>query len=429
MKIGIIGGGITGLTLGLRLSEAGHQVVIFERDRIGGLAGGFAFPGMEDCFLEFFYHHLFLDDIELIGLIKECGLISDLTWLRSSTALYSDGRVWNFQTPKDLLFFSPIGSLTQRILMGMNLLFLKHRTHWEGLDRITCRDFFSSHFNETGFEKLWLPLLGQKFGANKESIPAAFIWGRVHPRTRSRKDNKETLGYLRGGLPRLFGCISARIKKNGGMIKENAPAEKIVLGSQARVVSREHQDTFNKIIWTLPSYIIPEIIEEITIEQARTFSTIQHIGATCLLLILKDRLSEFYWLNNLDDGITFGALIEHTNFMSPKDYQGSHILYIVNYHDQDDFVGKMDLSRLYRYHYQSLRRLFPKFSDDLITHKFVFRNNHSCPLYDLNFSQKMPAHQEVLPHLHICNMEQIYPFDRNVNNCIKNAHNFLRIMK
>ena len=42
MRIGIVGAGFTGLAAGLDLSRAGHDVVIFEKEKeVGGLARNF----------------------------------------------------------------------------------------------------------------------------------------------------------------------------------------------------------------------------------------------------------------------------------------------------------------------------------------------------------------------------------------------------
>ena len=57
MKICIIGGGITGLSAGYKLSKSGHQVSIFES---GSFLGGQASTiKIEDFEIEKAYHHLF----------------------------------------------------------------------------------------------------------------------------------------------------------------------------------------------------------------------------------------------------------------------------------------------------------------------------------------------------------------------------------
>jgi len=71
MKIGIIGAGFTGLTAGLRLSQAGHEVIIFERDdKPGGLAVGYKEKEW-DWTLEKHYHHWFTNDKSVLNLAKE----------------------------------------------------------------------------------------------------------------------------------------------------------------------------------------------------------------------------------------------------------------------------------------------------------------------------------------------------------------------
>ena len=70
--IGIIGGGIAGLTAAYRFAKAGHQVTLWERaPRLGGQAAAFEVTGNH---LEYFYHHLFQSDREIVALIEELGI-------------------------------------------------------------------------------------------------------------------------------------------------------------------------------------------------------------------------------------------------------------------------------------------------------------------------------------------------------------------
>ena len=79
MKIGIIGGGIAGLTAGYRLSKEGVNVILFEKDKVlGGLAGVIK---IDDFLIEKYYHHIFTTDFEIIRLIEDLGLQEKLTWL------------------------------------------------------------------------------------------------------------------------------------------------------------------------------------------------------------------------------------------------------------------------------------------------------------------------------------------------------------
>jgi len=62
MNIGIIGGGIAGLTAAYELSKGGHKVAVFEKQaELGGQVGTFDVSGER---LERFYHHIFTSDVD-----------------------------------------------------------------------------------------------------------------------------------------------------------------------------------------------------------------------------------------------------------------------------------------------------------------------------------------------------------------------------
>jgi protoporphyrinogen oxidase len=116
MRYAIVGGGITGLSLGYFLAKDGHKVSIFEKeDRLGGLAATFHFEGTE---IERFYHHFFSSDSELTGLIAELGMENDLVWARSSMGFYAGGKIYPFTSPFDLLAFSAIPFIS-RLRLGL----------------------------------------------------------------------------------------------------------------------------------------------------------------------------------------------------------------------------------------------------------------------------------------------------------------------
>lgn len=67
-KIGILGGGITGLAAGIHLSRKGHQVIIFEQDQhVGGLASG---KIINDNIYEYGPHFFHTNDPHILREIK-----------------------------------------------------------------------------------------------------------------------------------------------------------------------------------------------------------------------------------------------------------------------------------------------------------------------------------------------------------------------
>jgi len=69
--VGIVGGGILGMTAAYRLAQAGVAVSLYERaPDLGGLVGSFDFDGRQ---VDRFYHVILPDDHRVVGLAEELG--------------------------------------------------------------------------------------------------------------------------------------------------------------------------------------------------------------------------------------------------------------------------------------------------------------------------------------------------------------------
>ena len=71
-RVGVVGGGILGVTLALRLAQAGAAVTVLERGpELGGLAGTMELGGHE---VDRFYHVITPADSRMIAMAEELGL-------------------------------------------------------------------------------------------------------------------------------------------------------------------------------------------------------------------------------------------------------------------------------------------------------------------------------------------------------------------
>ena len=76
-SIAVLGAGVAGLTAGLRLTEAGHTVDVYERwPGLGGQAATIDIGGGH--LLERYYHHLFTSDRHIAGLYDELGMRDEI---------------------------------------------------------------------------------------------------------------------------------------------------------------------------------------------------------------------------------------------------------------------------------------------------------------------------------------------------------------
>src|SRR3954463_16096203 len=114
--IGVIGGGIAGPTTAHRLGKEGQRVTLWERgSRLGGQAAAFEVTGNS---LEYFYHHLFQSDREIVALIEELGIQDHLVWLPSNVGYFAGGKIYPLNGAKDLLKLD-ILPIHDRIRLGL----------------------------------------------------------------------------------------------------------------------------------------------------------------------------------------------------------------------------------------------------------------------------------------------------------------------
>jgi protoporphyrinogen oxidase len=76
---GIVGGGMLGLTIALRLAKEGHDVTVFEAaPQLGGLASAWE---LGDIVWDRYYHVTLLSDSHLRGLLAELDLDDQIEWV------------------------------------------------------------------------------------------------------------------------------------------------------------------------------------------------------------------------------------------------------------------------------------------------------------------------------------------------------------
>jgi protoporphyrinogen oxidase len=418
MNVIIIGGGITGMTAGYELMKRGHRITLFEKEpQIGGLAGSFR---LGDIWLEKFYHHIFKNDIAIIDLINEMGLGEDLMWRCSPMGFFHKGMIYRFGTPLDLLRFSPL-SFKDRMKLGLAVLHFKRMEDWQKLDEVSCEEWFTRHASPATYRVVWEPLLRLKFGDAFSQIPASWIWGRIHPRARSRSKGgmKEELGYLKGGFQRMIERMRKEIVDRGGAVIENTSVDHIIREeNRVRGIVAGDNEYFSDVVVStvaIPAFL--QIAPQLPGEYISKLKGIDYQAVVCLVMESSESLSPIYWLNISDPGITFGGVIEQTNFVSPKHYGGKNIIYIFNYVNESHPYFRMNREAYFEHHEPSLKRINPSFDRHWIKNMHLFRANYGTVIYTLGYREKLPSFTTPLRGLYMANTSQIYPYDRNMNNC------------
>ncbi|MDI6858847.1 MAG: NAD(P)/FAD-dependent oxidoreductase [Dehalococcoidia bacterium] len=431
MNVGIIGGGIAGLTAAYRLQQLGHQVAVYEaRPFLGGQAGTFEVGGER---LEVFYHHLFSSDTHVISLIEEMGLGERLSWRDSKVGFYYGGRVYDFVTPMDLLRFRPV-SLVDRVRLGLVGLYLRRQKDWRRYEGVTAREWIRRWAGKRNYEVVWGPLLKGKFGSRADDVGMVWFWGKIFLRFASRGGGvaqKEKLGYLMGSFGLLTDELSRRLREGGARLETGRPVEQIVVqdgrASGVRLAGGETAP-HDAVIATVPNGSFLQMAPFLPQSYAALLRKVQYQWATCLVLALKESLSRIYWMNISDPEIPFVGAIEHTNYIEPSHYGGRRILYLSNYVEESSPVADMSIDEISAHYLPHLTKINPAFSPDWVTERWLFKDPAGQPVITTNYGSSIPDHRTPVPGLYLANTTQIYPEDRGLNYSVRLGENIARLV-
>lgn len=422
MKVGIIGGGITGLTAAYYLSKKNVDVTLIEKsENLGGLASSFKF---QNFFLDKYYHHIFKCDNDIINLIEELGLKENLTWKETKMGFFVNGKIYLFGTPLELLKFFPLGIL-DRLKFGFTILYLQNLNSWNSLDKKTAEEFLKKFSGKRTYEIIWKPLLRIKFGNCAEKISAAWVWGRIKSRAKSRGKTlmKEELGYLKGGFQTLINELEKKIKRNKGKIIKEKKISKVEKVDNEKIIifsENNEEQEFDKVIFTAANPEFLNLVSKIPKEYSKKLEKINYQSVVCATFLLKKSLSEIYWLNISDEDIPFGGVIEHTNFIPKEEYGNFSVVYLFNYIQKEkDEIYNLSDKKLIKIYKKGLKEIFPNFHDNLIENCFIHKDDFATPVYVKNYSKIKPEFETPIKNLFLANTSQIYPFDRTMNNSVK----------
>src|SRR5258708_24098728 len=158
---GIIGGGMLGMTLALRLSQEGHKVTIFESaEKVGGLTSSWEMNGIV---WDKYYHVILMSDLNTRKILKEIGLENDLRWVETKTGIYSDGKLYSMSNIIEFFKFPTI-NLIDKFRLGLTIFAASKIKNWQRLENILVADWLTRWSGKRVFEKIWLPLLKAKLG-------------------------------------------------------------------------------------------------------------------------------------------------------------------------------------------------------------------------------------------------------------------------
>jgi protoporphyrinogen oxidase len=340
-RTAVVGGGILGLTLALRLAQHGVAVDLLEAaPELGGLAGPFDYG---EFVWDRFYHCILPSDRKLIGLLGELGLEEELRWSRTGTGYFANGREYPMNGNRDFLAF-PLLSFVEKARLAWVTIHARRFANPYELYSISAQDWLTRHCGAHAYEVFWKPLLQAKFGTYHDKIAATFIWATITRLfgARSGAAKAEHLGYVSGGYARILRHFRAELERRGVRVRTGTRVRGLERsGSGCQVQLEGSSEEYAQVFLTTPTRLaraiagegLAPVLDEFEREHP---SATTYLGVICCNLVLERPLTPYYVLNLGAGAVGLTGVIEMTNLIDPRnETHGRSLVYLPRYLPSD----------------------------------------------------------------------------------------------
>jgi protoporphyrinogen oxidase len=422
-SIGIIGGGILGMTLGLFLSEKNFRVsLIEEAPELGGLVRSWH---IDEYSWDQFYHVILLSDRHSVELLDGLGLGSKLNWSYTKTGFFTDGRMHSMSNIIEFISFSPL-NFVDKLRLAFTILYASKIKSAEELETISCTDWLKRLSGERTVEKIWSPLLRSKLGEHYGVVSASFIWTTIARMYAARRSGlkQEMFGYVDGGYATILTRLQQHLHELEVESHLQAKVTKILQNENSVVVETAEGKSwkFDEVVLTLPCWKIAEICPQLLPAEKQRFGNVVYQGLVCASLLLKRPLGGYYYTNITDEGIPFTGVIEMTAIVSPDYFGGNSLVYLPRYMTRDDPFWQKSDKEIQHEFMQGLELMYPSLrQEDCVAFKLA-EAREIMPVTTLDYTRDLlPPTTTSLGRVFVVNSAQIVDGTWNVNELISLA--------
>ncbi len=426
-RVAVIGAGFGGMSAAYDLALAGRDVTIFEgADHVGGLASGIKEPHW-DWSVEKYYHHWFQSDEHMLGLIDELGWSDKVLFPRPVTVMYHQGKYYPFDSILAALRYPGLGWGIDKIRFGLVGLYLRMTQNWRQLETTTVDAWMRKWAGDSVYESMWEPLMLGKFGEQyAKQVNMAWLWARLHVRT-------SRLGTYQGGFQSFADEFAKRLRQMGVEIQLESRVDQIMPAAENKleVNTSNGRQVFDQVLVTTSPGLLSKLAPGLPEDYLSGLFSLKSMGAVVMIFTMKRQLSTegYYWFNIPKSvGFPFLSLVEHTNFLSPSNFGGDHIVYVGDYLEPDHEYFDLTEEELTERFLPHFVKFNPEFDRSWIKKTWLFRTKYAQPVPLVDHSQNIPAINTPIPGLYFASMSQVYPWDRGTNFAVEIGRRAARMM-
>jgi protoporphyrinogen oxidase len=384
-RVGIVGGGVLGISLALRLAQAGARVTVIERGpSLGGLAGAFDFGGHE---VDRFYHVITAADERMIAMAEEVGLGDQMRFTPVGAGFFANGEMHDFNGVGDLLRFSPL-SPPARLRLGLFVAQCQLRSSYDELEKIPLETWLRRICGNQVWERIWKPLLDTRFDGDPSGLPATYLWARTRRMSGARQGKGrggEEMGHIVGGHQRLIDEMVARARELGVEARTDAPVGGLAMDADGAITGVELGEETLEFDLTIPTlqppalrFLLPERHRGLLAPYPQRW-----LGCVCPIVKVRRSLMPYYAVNIVEPTPLTSA-IETTQVLGTEHTDGLHLVYLPKYCDPEAPEQSEDDESVYRRFTDYLARLSPGFSREEVVDWTVQRAKLVEPVHALS---------------------------------------------
>ena len=414
-NIYVIGGGPLGLGVAHEFLDRNIPVTILEAGpRLLGLADTFEHKGLQ---VEKFYHFFYKNDhfMSVDWLKNYSDTEPEIEWKEITTDSVVSGSRYDFDSILTVVKLSGLNIF--RASWTFLTLMFKHPD--KKLDLVSAEFWARNVFGSKFAEKVWLPLLKQKFGNRSKDVSALWLATRIkrHLSTKGQGVGKSKFGYLVDTYVPFVENFQQRLMNMGGDIFLDDPVIGLTFSDNkiTKISTKSNEiDVSNSIVFsTIPLANLSKLMP--TPSPIPMLEKFVNVSVVVCILFLKKPLSSHYWTTVSDEKYPFSAIIQQ-NRLHPKSPE--EIVYLSRYCESFDKLMTSDDSIIADEWVKALNDIYPSFDlDDLVEVKVV-RAKNAAPVPYIGVIEDLAKLNPPFDNFYFSGYENILPEDRGVGNSI-----------
>lgn len=408
MRIGIVGGGITGLTCAYYLVRKGLRPTVFEseRDNVArGIAQGDALP------LDPFPMGLSRSDTAICGLIADLGLTHQLQWHRTPCGVYAHGETSPLTRWSDVLQFGGLTRLQRLGAAARSYAAVRLHTYAKPLDAIPVREWFSRMYGAPIYESFFRPALAARFGVEVvDELPAYVGWQFLREELLGAGS---VTGILRGGLATLYDALVSTILEGGGKIQLDSRV--LAIEGNEKQVSLDFGHGKVELDAVISAVKPPTLLSIAqgdlagALAQPAVPPPMQEVSSLRLWLKGRSPLRGYYRMLMIDSEAPFPVLLDASSLVPAEMRQGRSLLYMTRTGPAGSKLPVAGLDAARELALRSLRTLDPHLDAKRIDDVALFEWQSPEPVWPVH-SLRQPLPQRLAKsRVYVCTAAQAYP--------------------